>query len=234
MSKGPAKKPDQSATEESLAAFGSEVRQLRKTRQMTLAELARISGVSVSHLSAIERGTVSASLRKVSQIADALAVPEEWFFNRRLGTGRLERNHVVRHTNRRNLNLLYDESVEKSGYSDQLLSSSIGGAFYLGISEYLPHSEQLVERYAARDGELHGIIVDGELELKLEDETITLRSGDSFSIPGDIVHTINNVSDKPARLIWVNSPVIIPKYVESDATETLPQKEKKKSASAGG
>lgn len=221
-------KPARAATEEGLAAFGAEVRQLRKARQMTLAELAQSSGVSISHLSAIERGTVSASLSKISRIAGALGVSEEWFFNHRPGSGPLERAYVVRQANRRNLNILYGEPIEQSGYSDQLLSSSIGGGFYLGVSDDRPHSEQVVDQYFAREGEIHGVVLTGELQLALEDETITVRAGDSFSFPGDILHALRNVSDQPARMIWVNSPVIIPKFSALGAAESLPGSKNKK------
>ncbi|MEM8728472.1 MAG: helix-turn-helix transcriptional regulator [Pseudomonadota bacterium] len=64
------------AREDDLIAFGAEVRKLRKARQMTLAALARASGVSTSHLSAIERGAVNPTLAKIAQIASALGVPE--------------------------------------------------------------------------------------------------------------------------------------------------------------
>lgn len=229
MSKSAQPKPARAATEEGLAAFGAEVRQLRKARQMTLAELARTSGVSISHLSAIERGTVSASLAKITRIAEALGVPEEWFFNHRPGTGPLERAYVVREPHRRNLNLLYGEPIEQSGYSDQLLSSSIGGSFYLGVSEYRPDSEQVIDQVFSRDGEIHGVVLDGELQLSLEAETITVRAGDSFSFPGHILHVLRNVSDRPARMIWVNAPVIIPKYVALDTAEPLPTTAKKNS-----
>ncbi|NOE34358.1 XRE family transcriptional regulator [Ruegeria sp. HKCCD7318] len=228
MSQGASRKYSRTASEEGLAAFGAEVRQLRKARQMTLAELATSSGVSISHLSAIERGTVSASLNKISRIADALGVPEEWFFNHRSGSGPLERAYVVRQSNRRNLNLLYDEPIEQSGYADQLLSSSIGGGFCLGVSDYRPYSEQVVDQYFSRDGEMHGVILDGELELVMEDETVTLRTGDSFSFPGEILHVLRNVTDQPARMIWVNSPVIIPRFSALGADEQLPQSHKKK------
>lgn len=200
------------SAEESLATFGSEVRELRLARQMTLVDLAKASGVSVSHLSAIERGSVNPSLEKISRIADGLGVPEEWFFSRRQGAGPLERTYVVRRDNRRNLNLLYGEPVERAGYSDALLSSSLGGAFHMGISEYAPHSELVAEEMYSRAGEQHGLVLEGELVLKLEDELITVRAGDSFSFPGRILHSARNLSDRPARLIWVNSPVIIPKY----------------------
>ena len=200
------------AFRESLLALGSEVRELRKARQMTLAALAKASGVSVSHLSAIERGTVNPSLDKVSKIAAGLGVPEAWFFTRRSGAGPMERAYVVRQGNRRNLNLLYGETVEQSGYADALLSSSIGGSFYMGISDYPPNSDQVVDHLYEREGEHHGFVLEGELELYLVDETITLRGGDSYSFPGHLLHRVRNAGDKPAKLIWVNAPVIIPKY----------------------
>ena len=197
---------------ESLAAFGAEVRALRKARQMTLAGLAEASGVSISHLSAIERGAVNMSLAMVSRIAAGLGVPHAWFFNRRPGKGPLERAYVVRAANRRNLNLLYGESVEQSGYSDALLSASIGGGFYMGLSDYPPQSDAVIDRDYVRDGEMHGLVLEGSFELRLEDEVITLSTGDSFSFPGDIIHSARNVSDRPAKLLWVNAPVIVPQF----------------------
>ena len=214
---------------EALTAFGAEVRQLRKAREMTLAELASASGMSVSHLSAIERGTVNASLRKITSIAEALAVPEEWFFNRRPGSGPMERAYVVRKRNRRNLSLLYQEPMEKSGYVDALLSSSIGGDFYMGVSDYSPHSEAVETPLFTREGEMHGLVLDGAFELTLEDEVITLQAGDSFSFPGHIVHNARNTSDRPARLLWVNSPVIIPKFLERHAPASTSTNGSKKS-----
>ncbi len=194
----------------SVAAFGLEVRQLRKARRMTLAQLAEASGVSLSHVSAIERGTVNASLDKVTRLADALSVPVAWFFTRRSGNGPLERAHVVRAKNRRNLNLLYGETAEESGYTDWLLSSTIGGAFYFGISEYAPYSDAHSDDMVVRDGEQHCLVLEGEIELILRDEIITLHAGDSYSIPGHIPHRSSNQSNNPARMIWVNCPVIIP------------------------
>lgn len=195
---------------ESVAAFGLEVRQLRKARRMTLAQLATISEISISHVSAIERGAVNASLDKVNRLADALSVPVAWFFARRPGKGPLERAHVVRAKNRRNLNLVYGETAERSGYTDWLLSSTIGGDFYFGVSEYPPHSENYRDEIVARDGEQHCLVIEGEIELLLRDEVIILKAGDSFSISADIPHRTSNQSGQPAKMIWVNSPVIIP------------------------
>lgn len=229
MADGETSRIARASSAEALAAFGAEVRQLRKAREMTLTELASASSISVSHLSAIERGTVSASLRKITSIAEALGVPEEWFFNRRPGSGPMERAYVVRKQNRRNLNLLYREPVAHSGYTDQLLSSSIGGDFYMGVSDYSPHSSEIVTPLFTRDGEMHGLVLEGEFELTLEDEVITLRAGDSFSFPGHLVHNARNMSDQPARLLWVNSPVIIPEFLERQTAVPAPGEVSKKS-----
>ncbi len=200
-----------SAPDTSVAAFGSEVRQLRKARGMTLARLSEASGISVSHVSAIERAAVNASIDKVARLADALAVPVAWFFVRRPGAGPLERAHVVRADNRRNLNLLYGETPEETGYTDWLLSSTIGGNVHVGLSDYAPWSDRYESDLVVRDGEQHCLVLEGEIELVLGDEIVTLRQGDSFSIPGDVPHRTRNRSAEPARMIWVNAPVVIPK-----------------------
>ena len=135
----------------------------------------------------------------------------------------MERAYVVRKRNRRNLSLLYQEPAEQLGHTDQLLSSSIGGDFYMGVSEYARQSSERAAPLFTRDGELHGLMLDGELELTLEDEVITLKAGDSFSFPGRIVHNARNIRDRPARLLWVNSPVIIPEFLE----RTVPGKKTK-------
>ncbi len=47
--------------------------------------------------------------------------------------------------------------------------------------------------------------------LRFEDEEITLRASDSFSIPGDVPHRTYSCGGATTRAIWVNAPVILPK-----------------------
>jgi transcriptional regulator with XRE-family HTH domain len=194
------------------AAFGSEVRQMRKARRMTLKDLERDSGVSVSHLSAIERGASKPSMDVIHAIADALSVSPDWFFARRPGAGPLERACIVRERNRRDLNSLYSQAPDELGYADRLVSSSIGGAFYMGIADYpaVP-ADGVDETLQSHEGEQHGIVIEGQLELQLEDEIIVLQTGDSYTFDGRIPHRVRNRSDKTAVLIWAASPVVIPK-----------------------
>ena len=201
------------AMAKSVASLGSEVRQLRKVREMSLKDLAASSGISISHLSAIERNASKPSIDVVQAIADALAVSADWFFAKRHGAGPMERAHVVRAQNRRDLNKLYQQSSSELGYEDRLLSSSIGGQFYMGIATYSPGAERPDEPLQQHDGEEHGVVLEGELEMQIGDELVILRAGDSYSFNGTIPHHGRNRSNQVCKLIWAVSPVVIPKDV---------------------
>lgn len=201
------------------ANVGSEMRQLRKARSLTLKQLSASTGVSLSHLSAIERGSSSPSIDILAKIAQTLGVTLDWFFTRRTGDGPMERRYVVRVRNRRDLNILYGQDPKELGYQDWLLSSSIGGAFYMGMAVYEPHSQTKPMSLHLHDGEQHGIVVEGELEMRIGDEVVTLREGDSYSFSASIPHHGYNKTDQICRLIWAVSPVVIPSRVEVGGTK---------------
>ena len=216
------------------SAFGAEVRQLRRARGMTLKDLSRESGVSLSHLSAIERGNSNPSMDVLHAIADALCVSTDWFFARRPGKGPMERAYIVRAPNRRNLNSLYQQTALEIGYTDNLLSSSIGGRFYMGIAHYAPGAERPDEPLLVHDGEEHGLLIEGELEMQLGDEVITLHAGDSYSFDARIPHHGRNRTNKPAVLVWAVSPVVIPKDVVRNADQAEATESKHESNRAMG
>lgn len=198
---------------EKLTFVGSEIRQMRKARKMTLKDLAEASGTSVSHLSAIERGASNPSLMVIQHIARGLRVDPSWFFSRRSGQGPMERAFVVRKNNRRNLNVLYGEAVSTLGLTDELLSSSVGGDFFMGLATFAPQTSKTAQTLYQHEGEQHGLIIKGQLQLQIDHEIITLHEGDSYSFPTQIIHKAINVTDKPAQLIWAISPIVFPSDV---------------------
>ncbi|MEM7074748.1 MAG: cupin domain-containing protein [Pseudomonadota bacterium] len=208
-----AQKPVVQAMTKSLLSVGSEIRQLRKARQMTLKELSQTSGVSLSHLSAIERCAAQPSMDVLGNVADALSVTPDWFFARRSGAGPMEQACIVRAQNRRSLNSLYQQKVQELGFTDALLSSSIGGDFYMGMSVYEPGADHYEDTLLQHVGEVHAFLIEGVLEVRIADEVITLHEGDSYSCDASIPHRTYNRSNKIARLIWAISPVVIPKDV---------------------
>lgn len=56
-------------------SLGDKIRLLRKGNKMSLQELAQRSGISLSYLSEIERGTVYPALSTIKRVAEGLSVP---------------------------------------------------------------------------------------------------------------------------------------------------------------
>jgi transcriptional regulator with XRE-family HTH domain len=190
---------------------GAEIREVRKARDLTLKDLAVQVDCSIAYLSRIERGAARISVDLLEQISAALDVDPKWFFPDRGGSGPLERAHVVRKAKRRPLSNMYSRSTEELGFEDELLSSSLDGGFYLLISRFPAASgprESPLDGYAF-EGEQHGVVVEGEILLQLDDERIVLKKGDSFSYPSTIPHRFRNNGQSEAVMVWAMAPVRI-------------------------
>ena len=191
--------------------LGAEIREVRKARGLTLNALGDRVGCSTAYLSRIERGTARISVALLGRVGDALGVDPTWFFPRRSGAGPLERRHVVRRADRRPLSDLYTRSREELGFEDELLSSTLSGACYLLLSRFPPSAgapPELEEGYVF-EGEQHGLVLEGEVELRLGGETIVLGAGDSFSYPSMIAHRFRNRREAEAVMVWAMAPVRI-------------------------
>jgi len=55
----------------------------------------------------------------------------------------------------------------------------------------------------AHAGEEFGYVLEGEILLVVEDKEETLESGDSFHIFSTRPHTIQNLGDTTARILWI-------------------------------
>ena len=191
--------------------MGDEIRAVRKARQLTLKELSERTGRSVAYLSRIELGDARISVDLLTDIGDALNVDPKWFFPSRTGPGNHERNCIVRADARRPLSNLYTRTSEELGFNDELLSSSIAGQCYMLISHFPPaknDNNEAREGYAF-EGEMHGIIIKGSVELTLEDEIIRLNSGDSFSFSSEVPHRMRNCIKEESIMISTMTPVRI-------------------------
>ncbi|MEM9579880.1 MAG: XRE family transcriptional regulator [Pseudomonadota bacterium] len=191
--------------------LGSEIREVRKARGMTLKGLSAHLSCSAAYLSRIERGDARVSQKLLGEISTALAVEAEWFFPAQAGDGPLERRHVVRAAHRRALSDMYTRSRDELGFEDQLLSSTLSGQCYLILSRFSPgtgNPPEPMEGYVF-DGEQHAIVISGTVELQLGDEQIILQAGDSFSYPSTIAHRFRNHGQEEATMVWAMSPVRI-------------------------
>lgn len=191
--------------------LGSEIREVRQARGLTLQQLSELVSCSKAYLSRIELGSANVSEGLLAEISAALSVDPDWFFPKQEGNGPLERKHVVRRENRRALSAMYTRSTEELGFEDELLSSTLSGQCYMILSRFRPGAgepPEPLEGYSF-EGEQHAIVLSGEVELRLGDEVISLREGDSFSYPSMIAHRFRNKTEKEATMVWAMSPIRI-------------------------
>ena len=192
-------------------SVGREIRAVRKARRLTLKALSERTGRSIAYLSRIERGGARASVELLADIGEALNVDPRWLFPTRSGRSFNERTYVVRAAARRSLSDLYTRDVGDLGFVDELLSSSIAGDLYMMISRFPPGAQNAPHprRGYSYEGEQHGVIIEGEIELTLDDDVIMLKAGDSFSYATQLPHLMRNVGEAEAVMISAMTPVRI-------------------------
>ena len=189
------KKPDY----DSAAPVGELVRDLRKARGLTLQALADEIGRSVGYVSQIERNLSVISIPVLKEIADALGVTINWFFQGSALASAQERDYIVRRENRRRLDFT------GTGMVEELLSPSLTGAFELILGTFESGAQTSDEKYA-RPGEVGGFVVSGSVELEIGENTFSLRPGDAFTYPSSEPHRCWNEGAEQAVILWVVSP----------------------------
>ena len=197
---------------DALAELGREIRQLRKVRGLTLEQLATATGKSVGFLSQVERNITRPSVAALQDISKALGVHIGWFFNNDAADQpEKEKPFVVRADNRRRLSYSALSDTDYLGLHDHLLSSNLNGDLALGISRYEPGASTGDDAYSHR-GEEAGLVLEGELDLTIGEDTFRLGPGDSFSFHSNRPHRFANPSDlADTVVVWANTPITLRK-----------------------
>uniref|UniRef100_A0A9E8A9R2 Cupin domain-containing protein n=1 Tax=Bosea sp. NBC_00436 TaxID=2969620 RepID=A0A9E8A9R2_9HYPH len=176
-----------------LLALGSQIRQLRHSRGLTMEQLAARIGRSVGYVSKVERDLLSPSLKDLVGFSVALDVQMSWFLDR--GPGNAEEDGVIvrRHERR---------SHERDGIVTELLSPFMGGELEFMRSTYAPGAETK-ERIAAHKSREEGLILKGQLELWVAGRKYVLHEGDTYSCECVLPHFTRNFGTTQTVLIWV-------------------------------
>jgi transcriptional regulator with XRE-family HTH domain len=181
-------------------AVGQRIRDLRRTRAMSLETVAARTDLSIGFLSQIERGLSSPSLRVLATLADVLGVGIAGLFGAKETAGTAPDAIVTRQRQRAELNLW------RTGISKQLLSpAGSEGRLNLFLVHMEPGGSTGDELYT-HDGEEAGLVIEGEMRLTVDAKSWTLKQGDSFRFASRRPHRFSNPSDdSKAVVLWVNA-----------------------------
>lgn len=177
---------------------GTDIRSLRKSRGMVLADLSTRLGRSVGWLSQVERGQTTPSISDLKSVARIFNLPVSFFFRNEAAPS-AEQGVVVRAAARASI------GSAASGLSEELLSPDISGEFEMIRSVFEPGA--VTEELEARPTEDGGYVVSGNLDLWVSGRRFRLAAGDSFQFARQ-PYRWRNPGSEPAVVIWVISPPV--------------------------
>ncbi len=179
-------------------SLGRDLRAIRKSRGLTLADVAARVDRSVGWMSQVERDLSEPTMEEVSALAHVLDVSVPTLFGRspaRAG----EEGIVVRREGRRPIGKRADGLVE------ELLSPDLTDDFEVVHSTFAPGAKR--EESVLRPTQEVAYILSGELDVTVGETTHKLRPGDSFRVRGEPLRWANS-SQEPCVAIWVIAPPV--------------------------
>jgi transcriptional regulator with XRE-family HTH domain len=181
-------------------ALGPQIRDLRRERGLTLAQLAEAAGLSIGHLSQVERGLSTPTIRQLQAVGAALGVRIGWFFRPVEPASPPDPGAVVVRASARK-RLRYDGL----GMTDFLLTPGLEGRLELLLCTLEPGAGSGEEPYS-HEGEEAGIVLEGALELWVEAEHHLLGRGDSFAFASTRPHRYRNPGEVTTTVVWAITP----------------------------
>ena len=179
-----------------IVSVGNKIRTLRKEKGMTLVELGSEVGVTPSLISQLERGGINPSFSTLQLISEALGVrivdlldnEEDVTDDSPCVTTEKERKVLT----------------TEGGASFSLLSRhlDLGSEFVLDV--YPPGTSTGSKKYTHAGVEC-GLVLEGALEVEVEDRVYYLKPGESITFRSDTPHQVRNAGEETAKAIWVNS-----------------------------
>lgn len=181
-------------------AIGREVRGFRRQKEITVAELSALTGLSIGMLSKIENGITSPSLTTLQTLANALSVPLTSFFRG------FEENRDVVHVKA-------GEAVEmeragtRAGHQYNLLGHIGSNASGVMVEPYmitLNEQSDVFPTFQHTGIELL-YMLEGEIEYRHGDQLFLMQPGDSLFFDADAPHGPEKLNVLPARYLSIIS-----------------------------
>jgi transcriptional regulator with XRE-family HTH domain len=184
--------------------LGERLRLRRKELRMPLQQVADACEISVSLLSQIERGLRSISLRTLNALARELDVqPETLVMNAQHRPEREEATGMVTRAGHHPRIEMEDRGIKKENLTPASATGAIG--LYRAIIE--PGGSTGPGLFTTAAEEQVGYVVEGQLELFIDDQLLMLNAGDSFVYHGDTPRRWRNPGATVTTVLWAISAV---------------------------
>lgn len=179
-------------------AIGREIRGIRRQREVTVAQLSQMSGVSAGMLSKIENGTISPSLTTLTAISEALKVPLTQFFR-----GYEETREAV--LTKADAGVEVDRSGTRAGHQYQLLGHIDTSTSGVVVEPYMITLTERSDTFPAfqHEGVETIYMLQGRVGYRHGDSVYDLEPGDTLFFDADAPHGPERLVELPAIYLSV-------------------------------
>lgn len=184
---------------------GERLRKLRKSNGLSQRKLAKMAGVTNGLISMIEQGQTSPSVASLKRILDAIPMPFSEFFSLEYPSSEdvffeesqlreINPVRVFRVDNPSNALVSLRQVGDASKHSLQMLHET-----------YAPGSDTGTEMYS-HEAEEAGIVISGEIEITIGEQTKTLKKGDAYIFDSRLPHRFKNTGDDECVIVSACTP----------------------------
>ncbi len=174
---------------------GSRLKAARRTLGLSQRELARLSGVNNGTISLIEQNKISPSISSLKRLLDTLSLSLGEFFSNEQEP--------------REQRFFRADELTKYGSGDvvfQQVGASVPGRKLQILRERYRPASDTGDTMLGHPGEEGGIVLQGQIEVTVGDETAVLGVGDAYYFDSSIPHRFRNPGDEECEIISVCTP----------------------------
>ena len=195
--------------------LGGKLRAIRKSKALTLQQVATGADLSKAFVSQIESGVANPSLASLKRVVDVLGTPLAALFDGDAhgdgagsgapGRAAEEGGAEVRVVRKDRRKMVVWPGRKTPCY---LLTPDLQGKLevLLDILEPGDSSGGTDERCITHEGEEFGLILEGRYEVTVGGQVFVLEEGDSVTYPSRLPHRGRALGDQRVRTLWVITP----------------------------
>ncbi|MCC5909909.1 MAG: helix-turn-helix transcriptional regulator [Clostridiaceae bacterium] len=174
--------------------IGEKLKRLRILNELTQDELAQRCDLTKGFISKIERNITSPSIATLIDILEALGTDIQKFFNEDVQSKVVFSKEDMYETENEALNHKITWLVPNA---QKNLMEPI-------LIKLDSNSSSNIEK--PHEGEEFGYVLNGNIDLCLGNKKFKIKKGESFYFKSNLIHYIENTSNKPAIVLWVAGP----------------------------
>lgn len=180
--------------------IGAKIRVLRRSRRLTLREVARETGFSPALISQIENNKISPPIATLAKIARVLRVKVGYFFEEGDAKSRYE---VVRAGDRRKVSRVASPLANRPGYRLEALAFSLRNQRITPLVLTMEKESEAPEKPYTHDGEEFLMVLSGRAEIEIGDERYQLDPGDSVYLEASLRHRLLRLGEEEAKVLAI-------------------------------